>query len=71
MGARLTSATDLSTPEVRRSRYVRAVCPICLPDKNDRPRTDCTVTGWGRLGDFGRRPDYLMQVNTPFKDEHV
>ena len=48
-----------------------AVRPICLPGKNDRPRTDCTVTGWGRLGDFGRRPDYLMQVNTPFKDEHV
>ena len=46
-----------------------AVRPICLPVKNYRPRTDCTVTGWGRLGDFGRRPDY--QVNTPFKDEHV
>ena len=48
-----------------------AIRPICLPGKNDRPRTDCTVTGWGRLDDFGRRPDYLMQVNTPFKDEHV
>ena len=48
-----------------------AVRLICLSGKNDRPRTDCTVTGWGRLDDFGRRPDYLMQVNIPFKDEHV
>ena len=48
-----------------------AVRPICLPDKDDQPGTDCTVTGWGRLSHSGSDPDYLMQVNAPFKVEHI
>ncbi|XP_022800427.1 anionic trypsin-1-like isoform X1 [Stylophora pistillata] len=42
-----------------------AVRPICLPDKDDKPGTDCTVTGWGRLGHSGTHPDFLMQVTIP------
>lgn len=42
-----------------------AVRPICLPDKDDQPGTDCTVTGWGRLSYYGPYSDYLMQVTVP------
>lgn len=55
----------------RPAQFNSAVRPICLPDKDDQPGTDCTVTGWGRLSHSGSDPDYLMQVNAPFKVEHI
>ncbi|XP_063979971.1 uncharacterized protein LOC135163987 isoform X2 [Diachasmimorpha longicaudata] len=45
------------------SDYVR---PICLPDREPKSGTSCTVTGWGQLYEIGRIfPDTLQEVELP------
>ncbi|EEC05213.1 trypsin-3, putative, partial [Ixodes scapularis] len=36
---------------------------VCLPNENVKPMTTITVSGWGRLSEYGRRPNLLRAVD--------
>ncbi|CAN8031857.1 unnamed protein product, partial [Ixodes persulcatus] len=35
---------------------------VCLPIENVKPKTTITISGWGRLSEYGRLPNSLRAV---------